>query len=223
MTIRVTFDRQLSNLSARVETLAQMVAGSIEDSITALKQHNLELARRVDCYDAEINRVRFEIEEDAYRLLALQAPVSHDMRFIVATISVVTNLERIGDHAAGIARLVLRMGENPFPMQLPEFDAMAATLKAMLGDAIQAYTRQDQPIADSVIARDVAIDRLHKDIYEKLIAMMTTENSTVENGTFALWISHNMERIGDRCANICERVNYLVTGDLVKPHCDPMP
>lgn len=218
MAARTTFDRQLDELRVHVQQLSQMVAASIDNSISALKEHDLSLAARVDQADSKINLFRFQIEEEAYTLLALQQPVSHDMRFIVSTISVVTNLERIGDYAAGIARLVLRMGENYNAVPLPEFDQMGVILQDMLAHSIQAYVNQDQPGARAVITRDAEVDRLHKLIYQTLITRMTHNTSDIENGTFALWISHNLERIGDRCANICERVDYLVTGELVHDH-----
>ncbi len=218
MAVRSVFDRQLCSLRERVQQLAQMVAGSIDESITALKTHDRVKAQQVSDYDAQINRLRFEIEEESYLLLALQQPVSSDMRMIVATISVVTNLERIGDYAAGIARLVLRLSERYDVIPVTEFDEMGRILKGMLEDAVRAYTQRDQPIAQSVIERDSQINQLHKLVYDTMITRMTNDANMVENGTFALWISHNLERIGDRCANICERVNYLVTGELTHQH-----
>jgi phosphate transport system protein len=218
MAVRTIFDQQLCTLRGRVQQLAQMVAGSIDESITALKTRDHVKAQQVSDYDAQINKLRFEIEEEAYKILALQAPVSSDMRMIVATISVVTNLERIGDYAAGIARLVLRMTDRFEIVPMPEFDKMGQILKGMLEDAIYAYTERNQSAAMSVIERDEQVNQLHKLVYETLITRMTHDANMVENGTFALWISHNLERIGDRCANICERVNYLVTGELTHQH-----
>jgi phosphate transport system protein len=195
-----------------------MVAGSIDESIAALKTHDRVKAQQVSDYDKNINKLRFEIEEDAYKLLALQQPVSTDMRLIVATISVVTNLERIGDYAAGIARLVLRIGSQSDVIPVSEFDQMGRILKGMLEDAIRAYTQRDTHAAEGVIERDEQINELHKLVYEHVIARMTQDAAAIQDGTFSLWISHNLERIGDRCANICERVNYVVTGELTHQH-----
>jgi phosphate transport system protein len=222
ITTRTIFDRQLCSLDVHVQEMAQMVSHSLTQSMQALQAHDLTIAREIDVYDSQINERRFAIEEEAYRLLALQQPVSVDMRRIVATVSVVTNLERMGDHAAGNARLAIRMGEGQRAEVCPEFAQMTLLLQSMLDDSIKAFIDRDLTLARSVIKRDADIDRLHKQAYERLIAVMTSDPSQVESGTQLLWISHNLERIGDRCATICERVNYLVTGDLMT-RADPMP
>ncbi len=222
ITTRSVFDRQLCSLRERVQQLSELVAQSITLSITALQKHDLDVARLIDRADAQINAHRFEIEEQAYQLLALQQPNASDMRAIVATVSIVTNLERMGDHAAGIARLVLRMGNCQTLEMPPEFAQMAQLDLAMLTDSITAFVTHDQILARSVVARDGEVDRLHKLAYERLLAAMQHDLQAVECGTLMLWVSHNLERIGDRSANICERVTFLVTGDLVHHH-DPMP
>jgi phosphate transport system protein len=212
---RAHFDRQLLALQRNVEQLAEMVKGSIENSLKALRTHDLELAKKVDQYDSEINAHRFMIEEETYQILALQQPVGHDMRFLVATLSIVSNLERIGDYAAGIARLVLRLDDQGICLPVAEFERMSGILQTMLGNAIQAYSRQDQPIAEAVIHQDVEVDAIHHAIYDQLMAQMSSNAAVAQPGTYSLWIAHNLERMGDRCANICERVNYVVTGELV--------
>ncbi len=222
VTTRSVFDRQLRELRDSVQQLADMVSGSIENSMRALFAHDHELARAVDTCDTHINRRRLEIEEMAYTLLACQQPVSSDMRTIVASVSVVTNLERIADHAAGIARLVLRMSSDHPIEPLLEFGQMADLAKSMLKDAITAYVSHDLELAQSVIKRDVQVDKWHHAVYGRLIKQMSLNPEYIEPGTAALWVSHNLERMGDRCANICERVIYLVTGELQRRH-DPMP
>ncbi len=222
ITTRSTFDRQLGLLRDDALQLSEMVAQSISDSLSALEKQDQALAKRVDQFDSQVNARRFQIEEEAYKLLALQQPVSSDMRAIVATVSVVTNLERMGDHAAGIARLVLRMREGA-NLHIPaEIREMGLLSQIMLRDAMTALVTHDNVLARSVVARDVEVDRLHKQAYNQLIAAMTNDPTTVECCTFMLWVSHNLERIADRAANICERVTYLVTGELVHRH-DPMP
>src|SRR5712691_7277956 len=117
-TTRTVFDHQLQDLQNRTLQLSERVAEQLLQATQALQQHDLNLAQRVDKADAEINALRFEIEESCYTLLALQQPNSHDMRRIVASVSVVTNLERMGDHAAGIARLALKMRSEEHTSEL---------------------------------------------------------------------------------------------------------
>jgi phosphate transport system protein len=134
-TARSAFDKQLSGLQDSVLYLSELVVTQVLQAIQALQTHDMEAARRVDGLDATVNRLRYELEENCYTLLALQQPNSRDMRRIVSTISIVTNLERMGDHAAGIARLVLRMETTRCNIRMPEFGEMATLAAASLRDA----------------------------------------------------------------------------------------
>jgi phosphate transport system protein len=222
-TTRSVFDRQLSDLQDNVLYLSELVIAQVLQAIQALQTYDMEAARRVDGFDATINRLRYELEEDCYTLLALQQPNSRDMRRIVSTVSIVTNLERMGDHAAGIARLALRMETTPCNIRVPEFDEMATMAVASLRDAMTAMTAWDKVLARAVIDRDADIDRLHKQVYDHLIKMMTENTSTIECASMMLWVSHNLERYADRISNICERILYLITGNLREPRHDLMP
>jgi phosphate transport system protein len=222
-TTRTVFDKQLDTLRDNTLQIAELVTTQIQQATKAFQKHDMTLARRVAEYDAEINRLRYNVEEQSYALLALQQPNARDMRRIVATVSVVTNLERMGDHAAGIARLALRLVDRPHPVFVPEFDDMAEIATANLNDAMLALTREDADLARQVVGRDDQVDHLHELIYKHLIQTMTDNPSTVECATMMLWVSHNLERYSDRISNICERIVYFVTGNLHEPRIDPMP
>jgi phosphate transport system protein len=222
-TTRSVFDRQLSDLQDNVLYLSELVVSQVLQAVQALQTHDMDTARRVDGLDATINRLRYELEEDCYTLLALQQPNSRDMRRIVSTVSIVTNLERMGDHAAGIARLALRMETTRCSVHVPEFDEMASMAVTSLRDAMTAMTTWDKVLARAVIDRDADIDRLHKQVYDHLIRMMTENPSTIECATMLLWVSHNLERYADRISNVCERIVYLITGHLHEPRHDAMP
>jgi phosphate transport system protein len=134
----------------------------------------------------------------------------------------VTNLERMGDHAAGIARLVLRMDGLACYIPVAEFDKMADIAVANLRDAMTALATEDRIMARAVVSRDADVDDLHREVYDRLIKRMAEDTSSVECATMMLWVSHNLERYADRISNICERINYLVTGELVKPRVEVM-
>ncbi|MBX3085497.1 MAG: phosphate signaling complex protein PhoU [Anaerolineae bacterium] len=223
MTTRSAFDRQLNELLQDVLTLAEMVESQLTEAIKALEVYDVARAQRVADYDSRINRLRYEIEENAYTLLALQSPMARDMRRIVAMVSVVTNLERMGDHAAGIARLVIRMANSACTISCAKFDQMAELSIAMLRDAMTALDTQDVALAKGVINRDEQVDALHKAVYDELIATMTNDPATVECATMLMWCSHNLERYADRVSNICDRIMYLITGNLHEARIDPMP
>ena len=214
-TNRLTFDRQLGTLRDQVLQMSEVVEQAILFSSRALQQHDLELAQRVSDFDSQINTKRFIIEEQAYQLLALQQPNAKDMRQIVAGVSVVTNLERIGDHCAGIARLVIRMGVQPKIPVPAEFEMMSAIGQWLTRNAMTAFATSDEALAQTVIARDGEIDGIHNQVHKSLIAKMTSDPAAIETGTLLLWVSHNFERIGDRATNIARRVAYLVKGDLL--------
>jgi phosphate transport system protein len=223
MATRTVFNRQLSDLQDSVLHLSEMVIAQVMQATEALQRHDMSLAHHVDEYDATVNRLRYNIEENCYRLLALQQPNAGDMRRIVSTVSIATNLERMGDHAAGIARLALRMEGTPCNVYVSELDAMADLAKSNLSDAMTALVSDDALLARAVVKQDATIDELHKEVYDRLIKTMTADPTTVECATMLLWVSHNLERYADRISNICERIIYMITGDLRKPRSDPMP
>lgn len=223
--VRSVFDRQLTKLQDDVLHLAEMVEHQLQDAVTALHDRDLATARRVDAFDAQVNQLRYRIEEDAYTVLALQQPNARDMRRIVASVSIVTNLERMGDHAAGIARLVARVDGLTAPacLPVPAFTRMADLAATSLRDAMRALANQDAGLARDVARRDDQIDTLHKETYDLLISTMTEDPASIECATLLLWVSHNLERYADRISNICERIVYLATGHLHKVRGDKMP
>ncbi|MBX3065145.1 MAG: phosphate signaling complex protein PhoU [Anaerolineae bacterium] len=223
-TTRSTFDRQLEALTTDVLALAELVETQLVDAVRALQDRDVERARRVAEFDSQINQKRYEIEEAAYTLMALQGPMARDMRRIVSTVSFVTNLERMGDHAAGVARLVIRMHEEcKCTLEYTQFTEMATLAVVNLRDAMQALKNQDTVLAEAVIARDDQIDALHQSAYNTLLKEMTVNSEIIECATMMLWVSHNLERYADRISNICDRVLFMVTGDLHQPRRDQMP
>ncbi len=214
MSIRATFDRHLGDLRDDLLRLLSMTDRAIADSIKALIDRDADLARQVSNNDVRLNELRYQIEEHAYTLIATQQPNATDLRIIVGAANVAINLERIGDHAAGIARLTIRMADQPLLKPLIDVPQMAEIGRSMVRDSVNAFLNQDAALAEQVVQRDQQIDRLDKQVYNELIGFMTKDPSTIERATFLLWVSHNLERIGDRATNICERAIYVATGEL---------
>ena len=131
-------------------------------------------------------------------------------------VSVATNLERMGDHAAGIARLTLRLCDQPMLSTSLKIPEEADIARHMMRGALDAYLKRDVPLAEQVAQQDKLINRLHERIYRELLDEMMRDPTAIERATFLLWISHGLERIGDRSKNICERAIYLATGQLVE-------
>lgn len=211
---RTALDRSLTEVTDDLLRLSSMTEQAIDSSMKALAERDANLATQISANDVMLNEIRYTIEENCYRMIATQAPNSTDLRIVVGAVSVATNLERIGDHAAGIARLTLRMIDQPLLKPLIDLPQMAEIARGMVRDAVKAFSERDVVLADAVVKRDANVDALHRQVYNDLLGYMTRDTSTVERATFLLWVSHNLERIGDRACNICERAIYVATGEL---------
>ncbi len=209
---RVAFTKELRELQDGVLELSSMVDRAIVDSVEALKTQNVELARQVIDNDTNINELRWEIEQMTINLIARQAPMARDLRRIMATVHIGTNLERMGDHAQGIARLTLRTADEPLLKPLIDVPRMADTAREMLREAIDAFVEGDALKAKEIALRDEEVDNYYEQIYRELLTFMIADPSTVAKATHLLWVAHNVERIADRVTNICERTIFAVTG-----------
>ncbi len=213
---RETLDRELATLRDNVLKLTHAVDAAIERSIQALKDNNVELARQVIADDANINEQRYEIEEHGYRLLVLHQPAARDLRSVVTAIHIVVDLERMGDHAAGIAKLALELANEPQLKPLIDLPRMARISREMLQASLNAYLDRDADLAERTTFRDDEVDQLHDQVYRELLTYMLSDPRNISRATYLLWISHNLERIADRITNICERVIFMVTGEIIE-------
>ena len=212
-TTRTEFAGELRALQDDVLRLGSMVDRQISRAIEALRAQDLRGAQQVIDLDAKVNDARWKIEDDTMRLIARQAPMAGDLRRILASVHIATNLERMGDHADGISRLTLRTADEPHLKELDDIPAMAATARGMLTDALQAYVENDAEKARAIAQRDNEVDRLYDRVYRDLLTVMIADPDTVSRATHLLWVGHNLERIADRVTNICERVIFAATGN----------
>jgi phosphate transport system protein len=213
---RTLFQKSLSDLRSDVIDLGSRAEQAIRQAMDSLRRHDLALARQVVDGDYEINRRRFEIEEHAVNLIATQAPMASDLRLIIATIHIVTELERMADHGEGIARIALMLGEQSLPQPMGTLNQMAERGIEMMHQAITAFIDQDVELAHKVCADDDQLDALYDANHAEVIGRMLMEPQKAKTLTYQLWTAHNLERIGDRATNICERVIYLVTGRMTE-------
>ncbi len=193
-----------------------MVDKAIARSVDALIRQDVAAAEQVIAADRTNNRQRWAIEEDALRILATQGPMAGDLRNVAAAIHIVTDLERMGDHAAGIAQIVIDTANEPLLKPLVDIPRMASISREMLNDAVTAYIEGDAVAAEAVALRDDEVDALYEQIYRELLAYMIADPATINRATRLLWVSHNLERVADRVTNICERVVFAVTGELTE-------
>ncbi len=211
---RATFDRQLAGLKDEVLILGSMVDKAIARSVEALKRRDRNEAEMIISEDMKINRKRFDIEEKCLLLLATQQPMASDLRVIAAAMSIITDLERMADHAEGIAKINLMMGDEPLLKPLIDIPKMADKARDMLRRSLDAYVDRDADGARKLAAEDDEVDHLYNLVYHDLLDIMIKDPDTITRATYLLWTAHNLERIADRVTNICERVVFMVTGQM---------
>lgn len=214
--VRETFWAELRRLQEEVLMLGLMVENALVESVDILKRQDLEAARRLVADDRLINKKRFDIEADAMVLIATQQPMASDLRILAAILEVVTELERMGDYAKGIGRICLMIGEKPHIKPLVDLPIMAAKVREMLHDSLDAFVRQDVDLARAIPPRDDVIDHLYNQVYRELLTYIMADPQTIDGATHLLWVAHNLERTADRVTNICERVVFTVTGEMVE-------
>lgn len=213
MPTRSAFDQELLNLRDDVLRMGNMVDTAIKHSIQALKERDQSLAQKIITEDEVINELRFKIEGDCVRLIARQQPAARDLRFIVAAMNIVLDLERMGDHAAGIATIVVRMGDEPLLKPLIDLPRMAQIAGEMLRASLDAFlSESDEQEAMAITVRDEEVDQLYCQVFRELITFMIEDPRTVTRAMYLLFCAHNVERIADRVTNICERVAFVATG-----------
>lgn len=212
---RSLLDRDIIKIREKLIQMTSMVDTAIERSMIALANHDLQLAQEVVTEDNDVNHLRFEIEEAVYRTLATQAPAASDLRTIIAAIHLTVELERMGDHATGIAKLVQRMSTEHEIDSLHKLPKMAKRARQMLTESVSAFLEQDLEKAKNLIKRDNKLDKHYHKLFRETLNEMIDEPSA-QRATYLLWVGHNLERIGDRATNIAERVIFLVTGEFVE-------
>ncbi len=213
---RVEFMHDLENLRGSVVSMSSMVDKAIARAIDALMRQDVAEAQEVISEDRSVNRHRWAVEEDALRLIATQGPMAKDLRNIASAIHIVTDLERMADHAAGIAQIVVDTSSEPLLKPLVDIPRMARIARDMLNDAITAYIEEDAEAARRIAMRDDEVDDLYEQVYRELLTYMMADPSTINRATHLLWVAHNLERIADRVTNICERVVFAATGELTE-------
>ena len=213
---REQFQADLDRLQDGFLEMGAMVDRQIERAMQALVDRDPALADAVVRDDSEVNRKRFELDNEALQLLAQQAPLARDLRVVISVLSMIVDLERMGDHAKGIGAIVQMMSDEPLVKPLVDIPEMAVRARSMLNNALDAFVAGDTGAAYRVGLADDGVDELQDRVYRDLVEIMIADPSTVEPCTHLLCVTHNLERIADRTTNIAERVIFTVTGELAE-------
>jgi phosphate transport system protein len=214
MEMSVGFRKGFQEIQDKVLAMGDMVTKEINRSIDALKKRDLKMAHQVIANDAKIDELRFAIEDRCIELVATQKPIADDLRVIVAVLSIITELERIGDYAEGIARIVVMIGDEPPLKPLIDVPRMAELTVEMIEKSLKSFVTRDVELAKHVVTMDTAVDGLYDQVFRELLTFMMVDPKTINRATRLIWVAHNLERAADRVTNICERVVFTVTGKM---------
>ena len=209
---RADFDNDLKLLEEDLLRMGDMVEEAIDRALDALSKRDLDASAQVVRDDDNLDRLQIEIEEKCIELIATQQPMAGDLRALVTVLSVVSDLERMGDYAEGIGKISLLMGDEPPIKPLIDIPLMAEKAKKMLEGSLESLVNRDVELAAQVSVDDDEVDSLYDQVYRELLTYMIQDPKNVQRATYLLWVAHDLERLADRATNIAERVIYLVTG-----------
>jgi len=211
---RKAFRENMKALEKEIISLGEMVNIALYRSVESLRDLDTAKAEKIIEDDLLINRKRWDIEEQCISLLATQQPVATDLRELIAVLSIITDMERMGDHAEGIAKIAIMHGGNPLVKPLIDIPRMAEKASDMLMRSIDAFINRDAETAMAICDEDDDVDNLYDQVYRELLSFMTEDPTIITRATYLLWAAHNLERIADRVTNICERIVFLVKGSM---------
>jgi phosphate transport system protein len=213
------FHDQLAELKQRLLEMSERAEALIDLSVDALLEGDQSKADAVIAGDADVDALELQVEDLAISLLALQQPMARDLRFIIASIKVSNDLERVGDHAVNIAQSALRLAAGRSDITPdPEIEDMARRARKMLADALDAFVRADGALAREVCRADDQVDALHDSLVRILITHMMEEPRTITPSLELFLVSRNLERVADLATNIGEDAVFLAEGKQIKHH-----
>lgn len=210
--MRNRFDRQLVQLNNELIEMGGMIEKAISDTVKALVNQDIELASNVIEYDEEIDHQEREIEQLCLKLLLQQQPVAKDLRLISAALKMITDMERIGDHATDISEITIELSKESYIKKLDHIQQMAKETMVMLVQSVEAFVNKDMDKARTVIVHDDVVDDLFNKVKAELIAMIHEDVNSGEQASDLLMAAKYFERIGDHATNISEWVIFSITG-----------
>jgi len=226
-TTRGAYVKDLHALEGEVLELGRRVGAAIREGLRVLEERDQAGACALIAGDASINELRYQVVEHCLKLLATQQPMAGDLRRVTAILHVASDLERMGDQAEGIGKIVLLLGTAPLIKPLIDIPRLTGVVLEMLDAAMAAFSRWDGEGARAIALRDDEADRLHNVIDHDLFHLMGGDPSKITQATYLMWVSHNLERIADLVTNVCEQVLFVSTGSIeelnVRRVCDTKP
>ena len=210
--MRKKFDEQLANLNKQLVEMSELVKTAIANTNTALIERNVELARQVILADDEIDHMEKEIESLCLKLIIKQQPVASDLRLVSAVLKILTDVERIGDHASDISEIICMINGREYIKKMEDIPQMATITQEMVQKSIVAFVNKDIDLAKEVIATDDQVDDLFVAVKDELITLINNNHEYGDQAIDLIMIAKYFERIGDHAVNVAEWVIFSLTG-----------
>ncbi len=210
-----SYDEELSHLTNIIARMGGMVEAQLASALQALSKRDSDLAARVVAGDARVDELEQEVQQFTIRMLALRLPLAGDLRHIVSALKISSELERIGDYAANVAKRSIVLAQFPAPYSMGGLAHMASLVQAQLKSIIDALGSSDADKAIEVWRSDRAVDDIYNTIFRELITYMMEDPRNITPCTHLLFIAKNLERIGDHTTNIAETIYYTVKGEVI--------
>ena len=215
---RKSLDLDLLEVETKINVLYRLVKTAFADCMESFYEKDLTLSKKIIEEDKNINQLSSEVENLTINVIRNQTPVASDIRRLTSHIFVAQELERIGDYLRGIARINIKIGSEPFITKFEKIPKMEKVAKEMLKMSMKSYLNEKKSnvameISKEIFSRDDEIDNLNTQVQQDLIKRMSKNSKLVKQGTYIIWVAHNLERISDRSTNIAERTLYILTGD----------
>lgn len=214
--LRHHFRQTLDELRDDIITMGSHVREQLRLAMKALETLDVDMAKQVSHFDREVNRLRFEIEDRCFVLIATEAPTASDLRLIFAAANMIVDIERMGDQAKGIAKAARRLRKEPTITRPAELQRMGELVGSMLDDALRAYAETDIPVSRQIAERDAEVDALYANVFTQIMYMLAeTDNPDRVRIVYSLLrVARELERFGDLVSNFAERSIYLATGEM---------
>ena len=213
---RFTLDQEIRLVQDEMLLLGSLAEQAILNSVDALRRQDVAAARTIALEDKKINDKHFAIENHILIIFATQSPLARDLRLLAAMLEIITELERIGDYAKGIAKVAIRLADDETPVPIQEISTMADKATSMLHRALGAFISEDVTAAYAIPKEDDEVDALYITVYRKIVQNMIKHPESIDHTNQILWVIHNLERTADRVTNICERIIFIVSGELLE-------
>lgn len=214
--MRQSYEKDLEALRLEILRMGELVNQAIEAAIQSLARQDEKLAQKVIVGDDIIDQLEMEIEDKCMVLIARQQPMARDLRIVGTGLKITTDLERMGDHALDIAKVTIRLANQPLIKPLVDLPRMGRMAQQMLSDSLEAYMNLDIAQAERVCLADNDVDDLYQQVFRELLTYMMEDPRTISQATQLIFVGRYLERIADHATNIAEWVIYLATGQRLR-------